>query len=100
MEEKIRKMRKERQRTRRTDRQPNQPKRKKQRIEMENNIAIETLIQEMKRGEKRRESQQTITSCVEQAKKRIKLEKEQAMDKQVSEGAEHQHSTATDGLQG
>ena len=46
-------MRKERQRTRRTDRQPNQPKRKKQRIEMENNIAIETLIQEMRRGEKR-----------------------------------------------
>ena len=68
-------MRKERQRTRRTDRQPNQPKRKKKRIEMKNNIAIETLIQEMKRGEKRRENQQTIINCVEQAKKRIKLER-------------------------
>ena len=87
LEEKIRKMRKERQRTRRTDRPPNQPKRKKQRIEMENNLAIDTLIKEMRRGEKRRENQQTITHCVEQARKRLKID---------SERAEHHPSTTTD----
>ena len=80
LEEKIKNMRKERQRLRRSDRQPNQPQRKKQRIEKEENEALEILVQEMKRGEKRR--QQSIEDSLEQARKR------QRKDEQ----AEHQSS--------
>ena len=54
LEERIRNLGKERQRKRGTDRKPNQPKRKKQRIEDENNQDVENMIQEMRRGEKRK----------------------------------------------
>ena len=52
--------RKERQRNRRTDRQASQPKRKRQKIDLEHDMAVENMVQEMRRGEKRREKQQSL----------------------------------------
>jgi hypothetical protein len=60
LEERIRNLRKNRQRLRRTKRQPNQPRTKKQRINNEADKVVEEMVQDLRRGNKRREKQQDI----------------------------------------
>jgi hypothetical protein len=75
LEERIKKMRKDRQKIRKNDRQMGQPQRKRQKIDKEHDNAIEVLIQEMRRGEKRREKQQSLEECLEQSRqKKIRVE--------------------------
>ena len=72
LEERMRNLRKERQRKRQNDRQPSQPKRKRQKMDLEHNIAVKNVVQEMRRGEKTREKQQSLEDCLEQTRKRRK----------------------------
>ena len=48
-------MRKERQKVRKNDRQLGQPTRKRQKMDQEQSISVEDMVQEMRRGEKRRQ---------------------------------------------
>jgi hypothetical protein len=83
LEEKIRNLRKERQRLRKNTRQENQPKRKKQKLDDECDKAVEEMIGNLRRGEKRKDKQLDVQEFVEQAreKKRRKLCEQQLLSK-------------------
>ena len=76
LEERIRNLRKDRQRLRRNNRQPNQPRKKKQKMDTDKDIEVANLVQDMRRGEKRKEKQLDIQESMEHArlKKRRKVE--------------------------